>query len=313
VSDSNFVPLVAYNDGLKGWVDSARDRVLWQESQPKPVYSEPNLAGSGQGKRALLYSYYMRLEKRAFKEVQTEPDCVSHGSRNARDTSRSTSILLGKMPIAFGGLSATEPTYGARGWAGGGMIPARASTFENQVGYVLRKKVGKYDLSQYNGAIGAGWGAGGVPAEVAAECNQTKVQVIRQITTVRDAIDCLHNGYAMHSGQYAKWSPSPNKQHYHSREPGGWNHDMATVGYDDTRTFWPFTVMFVAQSWGAWNKPPAEWPDDYPPPPPGLIVSKVDDWAVCVQDGDCWAYGGVDGFPPQKLPDFGSIGLLQHD
>jgi hypothetical protein len=309
---ADFDPVKAYEDGLEGWKDSPRARALWQESQPNAVYYEPNNAGSSEGQKALLYSYYMRLEPKAFTEVQTEPDCVSHGSRNARDSTRATSILIGREPKSFGGISATEPTYGAREHGGGGMIPAKASMFERDVGYVLRRKVGKYDLSKYDGSIGAAWGrAGGVPAEVKEECQQSKVGIIRQLTTVRDAMDCLANGYAIHSGQYAKWSATPNKQNYHPRLPGGWAHDLATVGYDDTKTFWPFTVFFMANSWGAWNQLPKDWPDDYPRLPAGAIITRAEDWAVCVENGDAWAYGGVEGFPPQRLPDLGAIGLLQ--
>jgi hypothetical protein len=276
------------------------------------MYSEPNLVGSGIGKKALLYAYYMRLDSRAFSEVQTTGDCVAHGSRNARDCTRSTQILIGGEPKAFVSLSATEPTYGARGHGGQGMVPARASMFERDRGWCLRKKIGSVDLSKYNGSLGASWGSAGIPNEVLEECKQTKVGIIRQLDKVRDAMDCLANGYAIHSGQYAAWESKPNKQNYHSRAAGGWAHDMATVGFDDTKTFWPFTVFFIANSWGKWNQPTA-WPDDYPAPPPGLIVARAEDWAVCVEDGDCWAYGNVDGFPPQRLPDHGAIGLLQTD
>lgn len=307
---ADFNPLQAYEDGLQGWIDSARDRVLWQESQPEPVYSEPNNANSGEGKKALLYAYYQRLDPLAFTEVQTTSDCVSHGSRNARDITRATAICIGGAHASFISRSATEPTYGARGNGGAGMIPAKASMFERDHGYMLRKKVGKYDLSKYDGSLGDRWGSTGIPQDILDECKNTKVGIIRQVTTVRDAMDCLANGYAIHSGQYAKWSANPNKQNYHPRGTGGWAHDMATIGYDDTKTFWPFTVFFIANSWGPWNTQPKDWPDDYPRLPPGAIIARAEDWSVCVEDGDAWAYGNVEGFPPQRLPDLGAIGLL---
>ncbi|NBW20535.1 MAG: hypothetical protein EBR82_72455, partial [Caulobacteraceae bacterium] len=144
--------------------------MLWQESQPNAVYYEPNNAGSSDGQKALLYSYYMRLEPKAFTEVQTTCDCTSHGSRNARDTTRATAILVARKPESFVGISATEPTYGSRGSGGQGMAPAHASMFERDHGYMLRKKVGKYDLSKYDGSVGAAWGSSGVPKEVLDEC-----------------------------------------------------------------------------------------------------------------------------------------------
>jgi hypothetical protein len=308
---SDFVPLKAYDDGMQGWINSARERVLWQESQPRPIYSEPNSMGSGDGKRALLWQYVRKLDPLAFTEVQTVGDCVAHGSRNARDCTRAVQVLLEQRPESFILRGATEPTYGARGHSGEGMVPARASTFERDVGFLIRKKYDPVDLSKYNGSLGAKWGSTGVPSDVADLCRQQKVGIIRQITTVRDAMDALANGYGIHSGQYAKWAGSPNAQNIHPRQAGGWNHDMATVGFDDTKEFWPFTVFFTQNSWGGWNQPVKDWPASYPEQVPGMIVTKADDWAVCVTDGDAWAYGNVDGFPPQKLPDYGAVGLLQ--
>jgi hypothetical protein len=238
-------------------------------------------------------------------------NCVSHSSRNARDCTRAVQVLLENRPESFVKRGATEPTYGARGHSGEGMVPARAATFERDVGFCIRQKYEPVDLSKYNGNIGTNWGSSGVPNAVADICRQHKVGIIRQITTVRDAMDALASGYGLHSGQYAKWAGSPNSQNIHPRQAGGWSHAMATVGMDDTKEFWPFTVFFIANSWGGWNQPVKDWPSSYPEQVPGMIVTKADDWAVCVTDGDCWAYGNVDGFPPQKLPDYGAIGLLQ--
>jgi hypothetical protein len=308
---SDFIPLKAYDEGLTGWIDSPRDRVRWQESQRKPIYSEPNHMGSGEGKRALLWQYVRKLDPLSFTEVQTTGDCVSHGSRNARDCTRAVQVLLQQKPESFITRGATEPTYGARGHRGEGMVPASASAFEHEVGFLIRKKYDPVNLMKYDGSIGAKWGAGGVPRDVADLCRENKVGIIRQITTVRDAIDALANGYGIHSGQYAKWAGSPNSQNIHARLPGGWAHDMATVGYDDTKEFWPFTVFFIQNSWGPWNQPVKDWPSSFPEQVPGMIVTTAQDWAVCVTDGDCWAYGNVDGFPPQKLPDYGAVGLLQ--
>jgi len=44
-----------------------------------------------------------------------------------------------------------------------------------------------------------------------------------------------------------------------------------------------------------------------------LILTSGDDFNVCVESNDCWVYGGIEGYPPQRLPDYGTIGLLRHD
>lgn len=306
--------LSAYEDGLQGYIDDARERGIFAESQKQSVYSEPNTAGSGKGQKALLWPYAQALDKLSYTERQTEPDCTSHASRNARDTSRATQILVERRAEDFIARGATEPTYGARGHGGAGMSPARAARFENETGFLIRRKYDPVDLSTYTGSIGDKWGRqGGVPEDVKALCRQNKVGIIRQITRIDDAIDALFNGYCLTSGQYAAWSPAASKEHVHPRASGGWNHAMATVGMDFTRKFWPFDVFFIQNSWGPWNRPPSEWPDDYPPWVPGMIVTKASDWEVCVRSNDCYAYGSVDGFPPQRLPDYGTIGLLRHD
>jgi hypothetical protein len=312
--ETPYALLNAYqNLGMVGYIDSPRDRGIFSESQPKSVYYEPNMANSGAGQRALLWPYAQSLDKLSYAERQTEPDCVSHASRNARDTSRAVQILIARKAESFVKRGATEPTYGARGHGGGGMAPARAALFEHQTGFLIRQKYEAVDLSVYKGSIGASWGRGGVPDTVKALCNEHKVGVIRQIRSIADARDALFNGYALMSGQYAAWEASPNNDNFHSRSSPGWNHAMATVGMDFTKKHWPFNVFFIQNSWGEWNQKPKDWPKDYPPWVAGMIVCREDDWGVCVESEDCYAYGSVDGFPPQKLPDYGAIGLLSNE
>ena len=310
-NDNVFQPLAAYDAGLQGYIDSARERSLFGDSQKQSVYSEPNTAGSGEGQRAMLWAYAQKLDPLSYTEIQTTGDCTSHCARNAIDTTRGTQICIENRPESFVVRSATEPTYGARGHSGEGMSPATAAMFVHETGYLLRKKYDPVDLTKYNSSIGSKWGGGGLPEEVRKLCQNHKVGIIRQLTRMSDVVDALFNGYAIASGQFASWSQTPNKDHIHPRTAGGWSHSMATVGMDFTRKFWPFDVFFIQNSWGAWNQPPKEWPTDLPPWVPGMIVTKAEDWEVCVRGGDCYAYGNVDGFPPQRLPDYGTIGLLQ--
>jgi len=298
---------------MKGYIFDMRAKMEFLESQKYQYFDEPNIKGSGKGKRALLWQYATKLDKRCFTEKQTTGDCVSHGSRNARDMTRATEILVKKEPEDWFSMGATEPTYGARGHGGEGMAPARASQFERDVGFLVRTNYeGVVDLSKYSSSIGSRWGSAGVPENVKELCRKNKVGVITNVRTQDDLMDAMFNGYAAHSGQYASWAASPNSKNIHTRTPGGWNHDMAIAGYDSTLEYWPFTVWFIQNSWGPWNQPIKDWPKDYPPCPPGMIVTSAEDFNVCVDNGDCWTYGSVDGFPPQRLPDFGTIGMLHH-
>jgi len=311
--DTPYSLLRAYEEGMKGYIFDMRAKMEFMETQKYQYFNEPNIKGSGKGKRALLWQYAKKLDKNCFTERQTTGDCTSHGSRNARDMSRATEILVKHEPEDWFAMGATEPTYGARGHGGEGMSPARAAQFERDVGFLVRKHYdGIVDLSKYNSTIGTRWGASGVPENVKELCRKNKVGVIANVRTQEDLMDAMFNGYAAHSGQFAAWAASGNSKNIHPRTAGGWSHDMAIAGYDDTQEYWPFRVWFIANSWGPWNQPIKDWPKDYPAWVPGMIVTSADDFDVCVNNGDCWTYGQIDGFPPQRLPDFGTIGMLHY-
>lgn len=295
--------------GFAGYVPSQRDKDEFLATNPVREFASP---GSGKGKRAMLWGYVLHLDPTAFTERQTTGDCVSHGSRNARDCSRAVSLLVKHEPYSWFRRTATEPTYGARGHGGQGMSPARASTFERDVGFLPRDNFpGVVDLTTYDSRIGTSWGAqGGVPKSVQELCNRNKVGTIALVKSMDDAMDALFNGYGIHSGQMAAWGSKPNAKNIHPRTSPGWAHDMATVGYDDTKTFWPFRVWFIQNSWASWNTPVPNWPTDFPPQVPGMIVTDDAGYAACVDAEDIWAYSDVQGFPARELPDLGTIGRI---
>jgi hypothetical protein len=305
--------LKAYEDGLPGWQFDMRANIQFLDTQKYQYFSEPNIRGSGIGKRALLWQYAKKLDANCFTEKQTTGDCVSHGSRNARDITRAVEILVKKEPEDWFKMGATEPTYGARGHGGEGMSPGRASQFERDVGFLARHKYdGVVDLTKYNSSIGSRWGSSGVPQNVQDLCKKNKVGVISQVRTQEDLMDAMFNGYAAHSGQYAAWTTGSNSKGVHGRAAGGWNHDMCLCGYDDSKEFFPFRVWMIANSWGGWNQKPSGWPKEYGEWVPGMILTTAEDFNVCVESGDCWVYGSIDGYPPQRLPDYGTVGLLHY-
>jgi hypothetical protein len=311
--DTPYSLLRAYEDGLAGYINDPRAKYEFLDGQKYQFFKEPNMQNSGKGKRALLWQYAKKLDSNCFTERQTTGDCVSHGSRNARDITRAVEILVKREPEEWFRMGATEPTYGARGHGGEGMAPGRASQFERDVGFLARDNFpGVVDLTKYNSTIGSKWGSSGVPEKVKELCRRNKVGVISNVLSQADLMDALFNGYAAHSGQSAAWSPSPNSKNIHPRSSPPWGHDMCICGYDDTQEYWPFRVWFIMNSWGPWNQPVKGWPKDYPEQVPGMIVTSADDFDVCVSSGDCWVYGSIDGYPPQQLPDLGSIGLLHH-
>lgn len=303
----------AYENGLPGWQFDMRANVDFLNGQKYQYFAEPNIKGSGLGKRALLWQYAKKLDAKSFTERQTTSDCVSHGSRNARDITRAVEILVKKEPEEWFKMGATEPTYGARGHGGAGMSPGVASKFERDVGFLARHNYeGVVDLTNYNGSLGDKWGRSGLPEKVRELCQKNRVGLISMVRTQEDLMDAMFNGYAAHSGQYAAWDVESNSKGVHGRARGGWNHDMCICGYDDSKEFFPSRVWMIANSWGGWNQKPSGWPKEYGEWVPGMILTSAEDFHVCVDAGDCWVYGSIDGYPPQRLPDYGTVGLLQH-
>jgi hypothetical protein len=303
----------AYEQGMTGYVPNMREKMEFLDTQKYQYFSEVNIKGSGLGKRALLWHYAKKLDKRCFTERQTTGDCVSHATRNSRDITRAVQILVNRQPEDWFQLGATEPTYGARGHGGQGMSPGRAARFERDVGFLARTDYGVVNLTAYNSKIGTNWGPKGVPKEVQELCSKNKVGVISNVRTQEDLMDAMFNGYCASSGQMASWSVDSNSKGIHYRTPKGWAHMMAIGGYDDSKEIFPFRVWMILQSWGQWNQKPKAWPKEYGEWEPGMILTSADDFHVCVEQGDCWVYGSVDGYPPQRLPDYGTIGLLSHD
>lgn len=311
--DTPYTLMRAYGDGLMGYVPDERAKQDFLATQRYQYFSEPNIRGSGLGKRAMLFDYARQLDPNCFTERQVTGDCVSFGSRNARDITRAVSILVNREPHEWFKMGATEPTYGARGHGGQGMSPAVASRFERDVGFLARHDYGTVDLSKYNGMLGARWGSTGVPEEVKKLCNEHRVQRISLVRTQEELMDAMFNGYCAHSGQMAAWQAESNAKGIHGRALKPWAHDMCIAFFDDTKDYFPFRVWGIVNSWGPWNQKPKAWPKEYPEWVPGMILTSAEDFDVCVSSGDCWVYGGVDGYPPQKLPDLGSIGLLRAD
>jgi hypothetical protein len=266
----------------------------------------------GNGKRALLWRSREKYDPGAFEqESQTTGDCVSHGDRNARDVTRSVEIHIKGEAEEYFKRGATEPTYGARGHSGQGMDPYRASRFVTENGYMVRQNYeGVVNLTNYNGNIGARWGRSGPPQNVINLCKDHQVGEYVQPSDPDEAMALFNNGYAAHSGQNVGFSNTPNNKGIHDRR-GSWNHDMASVGYDDTKDIWPVRVYFVPNSWGAFNQQWSVWKSDpevqkiLGPPINGMIVVHHEVWESYFLRGSMF-YSDIEGFPTKTLPDYGT-------
>lgn len=272
----------------------------------------------GVGKRALLYRSREKFDPGAFgEEAQTDGDCTSHGDRSSTDTARCVEIDVKGEPERYEGRGATEATYGFRGHAGAGMDPGRAARFATKYGFMIRKNYpGCVDLSVYDSSIGAKMGRSGPPRCVLDICSQHPVGQYVMPNSADDALALFQNGYPCHSGQNVGFADTPNRKGIHERR-GSWNHDMATVGCDDTREIWSERVYFVVNSWGEWNSQWGNWERDSKlqkilgPPIKGMIVVSAEVWERYFLDGQSiYFYSDVKGFPMQELPDYGTGSFL---
>lgn len=272
----------------------------------------------GNGKRALLHRSREKFDPGAFgQESQTTGDCTSHGDRSARDTARCVEIHVKGELESYAGRGATEPTYGFRGHSGAGMDPARAARFVTENGYMIRKNYTMVDLSTYDSTIGAKWGRRGVPQAVKDVCGLHPVGEYVMPDSADDAMALFFNGYPCHSGQNIGFSRTPNSNGIYPLGRKPWNHDMATVGYDDTKEVWPTRVYFVVNSWGEWNTQWDKWVRDTElqkilgPPIAGMITVNADIWEqYFLGTQSIYFYSNITGFPVQRLPDYGTGAFL---
>lgn len=184
------------------------------------------------------------------------------------------------------------------------MAGVEAARFVNRVGFLLRQKYSFGDFSNYNDSVkyGINWGSRGVPAEVQEECGKHKVGTISLLTSVEQARDALANGYALAvCSNYGFVSTRDSKGF--ARPSGSWSHAMAWIACDDTGSEPAFLVQ---NSWGAWNSGghPA-WGEI----PPGSFLITADVAAGMIRQQSCWAISNFNGFPAQKLLNWGATGL----
>jgi hypothetical protein len=301
----------AYESGLPGWQyhEATMDRLFEDAKAVLFADAAPHLAGIGTGKRALLWRSRELYDPGAFgQEAQTTGDCVSHGSRNARDVTRAVEIHVKHEPEEYYKRGATEATYASRGHSGQGMDPAVATRFEVDNGFLFREKYPFADLSRYNASIAT---SRLLTPECVAECKRHNVGRYVVPASTSDAKDLFYAGYAMHSGQSFGVSGQSDSRGI-AVKSGAWNHDMATVGYDDTREVYPVCVFLVANSWGTWNSKPKVWPEEvYGPWPVGSFwVDEELYGRYFVGSRSIFAYADVNSVPQKQLPDYGTTEYL---
>lgn len=295
--------LQLYKDGFSGCIDEPHITEHLMEISKYPYFGDgaKRIAGSGKGKLSTPYKSVYKFDKNPYNERQVTGDCVSHSTRNAVDVTRAVEIDIKKDKKSWIARGATEGIYGARGHAGQGMSCSRASEFVSKFGGILVRKnyKGVVDLTAYQGMLGASWGGRGLPDKVIDLANDHQVKTVSLVRTVEEARDALANGYGISVCSMYGFSNKRDNKGF-ARHQGSWAHAMAWIACDDTGSNGP--AFLVQNSWGKWN---SGGHPEWGPIPDGSFLITADVAQGMLNGRAAYAYSDFDGFPPQKLPDYG--------
>jgi len=307
---ARMTPDQLYNEYRKGFSGCLWEQHVFDELMNKSKYGlfgdgAKRIKNSGKGKLSIPYKSVLKFDKNPYNERQTTGDCVSHGTRNACDLTRAVEIDVHGDKEGWIARGATEAIYGARGHSGQGMSCARAADFvSNNGGIIVRKNYpGIADFSKYNGNLGAGWGARGLPDKVIDVANDHQVRTVSLIRTVEEARDALANGYGICVCSGYGFSNKRDSKGI-ARKSGSWAHAMAWIACDDTGNE---PLFLVQNSWGKWN---SGGHPEWGPIPDGSFLIHADDAEGMLKQNGSYAFSDFDGFPPQKLPDYGFVDYL---
>jgi hypothetical protein len=302
---ARFTPAELYNNYRKGfsgclWEQHVYDHLM--EVSKYPLFGDANkkIKTSGKGKLSTPYKSVLKFDKNPYNERQTTGDCVSHATRNACDVSRAVEIDVHNDREAWIARGATEAIYGARGHGGQGMSCSRAAEFVSKNGgIVIRKNYkGVVDFTKYNGNLGAGWGGRGLPDPVIDLANDHQIKTVSLVRTIEEARDALANGYGLSVCSNYGFSNKRDKKGI-ANVSGNWAHAMAWIACDDTGSE---PLFLVQNSWGKWNDGGhPEWGNI----PDGSFLIRAEVAAGMLAGNGSYAFSNFDGFPLQKLPDYG--------
>jgi hypothetical protein len=291
-----------YRQGYNGclWEPHIFDHLMEISKYPLFGDASKKVYGTGKGKLSTPYKSVLKFDKNPYNERQVTGDCVSHATRNACDVSRAVEIDVHADRESWIARGATEGIYGARGHGGQGMSCARAAEFVSKYGGVLVRKnyKGVVDLSKYQGMLGAGWGGRGLPDPIIDLANDHQIKTVSLVRTVEEARDALANGYALSVCSSYGFSSIRDKRGF-AKQSGSWAHAMAWIACDDTNGELAFLIQ---NSWGKWND---GGHPDWGPIPDGSFLIKADVAKGMLSQNGAYAFSNFDGFPVQKLPDYG--------
>jgi len=285
------------------------------------------LTGAGEGRLSLIFPAILQLYPGALPgPAQARGDCVSHDTKNAGLGSMCCEIVSGKPDEVSkkiegapkvseegirNGVLSSEAVYWYRDHNGDGWSCGHAANVvRTESGLWLRQDYPElgFDLTRYSGKLAGKWGKPNPPDEVTNRGRQHLIRTVTNVDSKESLRDLLANGYAVSTCGGEGWSSSRDENGFSKRQ-GGWSHALAILGIDcrqeivDLYGDW---LVLIQNSWGKWNSGGRRILGTTIDIPEGSFWARYRDCAR----RDMYAFSSFDGWPAQKLPDWGSAVYL---
>ncbi len=272
-----------------------------------------------QGQLCLHFRHYLTIDPaKAYRGAQLTGDCVSWSKRTMRDQARCYDIGHLNQAEEYVKRSATADLYSMRGHTGAGASPSQLALAATKIGILLETPVKSpdgevWDFSDYKSyyRLGIQHGRNGFPQWIFDLNRDYGPKQVAEINTPEELLTALWNGCGVGVGSMIGVSKSGGKDGVSFVSPlqGSWPHDMAIVGFDDTRQHHRETLILWDQSWGKWNRIEG-WPPEYGQIPEGLFCLTLTDTMRAVRQGECHALSDSHGFRPRRQKTLGAEGLI---
>lgn len=296
-----------------------RDLVGQNEYQFATATGTGSMYGDYQGQLCLHHRHYLQIDPQmAFAGAQLTGDCVSWSKRTMRDQARCFDIGHLRQAEEYVKRSATADLYAMRGHTGAGASPSRLALAATKIGILLEGPVESpdgevWDFSDYKDyyRIGMRYGRTGLPQWIYDLNREYGPKQVAEINTEQELLTALWNGCGVGIGSMIGVSKTGGKDGvpFLSALQGSWAHDMAVIGFDDTKMYHRETLIFWDQSWGKWNRI-SGWPPEYGQIPEGMFVLTLTDTMKAVRQGECHALSDSHGFRPRRQATLGAEGNI---
>ena len=256
--------------------------------------------------------------------------CVSFAFALASRVGQSCDWVVGRMPMPPPEIS-TETIYGGSRTLGR-LPPLKVPPFGHETnnggdgsygaaaarwvsgldklergGILYRQKYGAYDLTTYSIPASREWGRVGVPDELAKCAYEHRAQAVAQVTDWESLCAALESGYAVVLCSNVGYGGTGVTDSDGFLPRGSsWAHAMCVTAVRHARNAPkdgsvrnPRDGALVQNSWGTtWVRYAGRWPADQPD---GSFWAERRHVESALQQGDCFAVGGVDGFAWREL------------